>query len=39
MIYYALTPTDKKTLRTVAGFILAVSVIAGAVLMCYVSSR
>jgi hypothetical protein len=33
MIYYALTPTDKKTLRTVAGFILAVAVIAGAVIL------
>jgi hypothetical protein len=39
MIYYALNSADKKTLRTVAGFILAVSVIAGAVLMCYVRSR
>jgi hypothetical protein len=39
MIFYSLNNSDKQTLRTVAGFILAVSVIAGAVLMCYVRSR
>jgi hypothetical protein len=39
MIYYALNSNDKRTLRSIAAFILAVSVIAGAVLMCYVRSR